>query len=64
MAGSTPRRRTERAMMMRSGPALNQFDPDRQCAHPACQARLSRYNPNRTCAAHGGWQESPVKART
>ena len=50
-------------MAVRSGAALSQFDPNRQCGHPTCHARLSRYNPNSTCAAHGGWQETADSVR-
>lgn len=55
--GATPRRRIERAMTLRNGKPLDQFAAQRHCAAPGCAARLSRYNPNPTCAAHGGWAE-------
>ncbi len=61
---STPRRRSERAMALGSGKPLEAVDGARRCAFPACESRLSRYNPNPTCAAHGGWQEEkPVRRR-
>jgi hypothetical protein len=44
-------------MALRNGKPLDQFAALRQCNVPGCSARLSRYNPNPTCAAHGGWSE-------
>ncbi len=44
-------------MALNGGTPLTQFDGGRSCAHPECSSRLSRYNPNPTCAAHGGWTE-------
>ena len=66
MAAGTPRRRVERAMALGVGKPLDQFSSARECAHPSCTARLSRYNPNPTCAAHGGWTEAkqPRRRRT
>jgi hypothetical protein len=64
MVHATPRRRTERALTVLSGPAIEQFDQGRSCAHPTCNSVLSRYNPNDTCAAHGGWrQDRAVRKR-
>jgi hypothetical protein len=64
--GATPRRRVERAMTLRNGKPLEQFSAQRLCSAPGCCARLSRYNPNPTCSAHGGWAESrqPRRRRT
>ncbi len=61
--GATPRRRVERAMALDGGKPLDQYASDRHCARPQCSARLSRYNPNLTCAAHGGWAESSQPRR-
>lgn len=36
---------------------------ERSCGYPGCAVRLSRYNPNPTCASHGGW-EDPAGAPT
>ena len=33
----------------------------RRCAHPGCATRLSRYNPDDRCTAHGGWSDASVK---
>lgn len=44
-------------MTLRNGKPLDQFAAQRLCSAPGCMARLSRYNPNTTCAAHGGWAE-------
>ncbi|MDQ3710424.1 MAG: hypothetical protein M3387_14185 [Actinomycetota bacterium] len=61
--GATPRRRVERAMALDGGKPLDQYASNRNCTHPQCSARLSRYNPNPTCAAHGGWAENPEPRR-
>lgn len=63
MAYATPRRRTERAITLRGGVALAQFEEGRRCSHPACDSLLSRYNPNDTCAAHGGWRTEAQRHR-
>ncbi len=55
--GATPRRRVERAMALGSGKPLDQVAGKRLCAYPGCGSQLSRYNPNSTCAAHGGWMQ-------
>lgn len=61
---ATPRRRTERIMNVSGGKPLDQYRGDRCCAYPGCDAHLSRYNPDPTCAAHGGWQEEkPARRR-
>lgn len=60
---ATPRRRRERAVALRVGHVLDQFAENRRCAHPECGALLSRYNPNNTCAAHGGWREQQRQRR-
>ena len=44
-------------MALHNGKPLDQIAEQRQCVAPGCTARLSRYNPNPTCAAHGGWSE-------
>lgn len=62
MSNATPRRRVERAMTLRNGKPLDQFSASRHCGAPGCTARLSRYNPQATCAAHGGWSE-PKQSR-
>ena len=54
VSNATPRRRVERAMTLNNGRPLDQFSSQRSCGAPGCTARLSRYNPNATCAAHGG----------
>ncbi|HVM18986.1 MAG TPA: hypothetical protein VM307_03395 [Egibacteraceae bacterium] len=63
MSNATPRRRVERAMTLRNGKPLDQFSAERSCAAPDCSAMLSRYNPNKTCASHGGWREQPTPRR-
>lgn len=63
--GAAPRRRVERAVSLASGKPLDHIDGERHCAHPQCSARLSRYNPNATCATHGGWaDDKAVRRRT
>lgn len=56
-SASTPRRRVERAMSLSSGKPMDQVSGSRACAHPQCQTRLSRYNPDVHCAVHGGWAD-------
>lgn len=36
-------------------------DPGRLCRAPDCITRLSRYNPDGLCTAHGGWTDATVK---
>jgi hypothetical protein len=60
---ATPRRRVERAMTLNVGRPLDTFAAQRHCTYPGCTVRLSRYNPNPTCATHGGWHEPRVPRR-
>jgi hypothetical protein len=57
--GGTPRRRTERAVQLRNGRPVESFSRDRICGRPGCTTKLSQYNPNPSCAAHGGWADDP-----
>ena len=50
-------------MALSNGKPLDQFSTHRSCNAPGCTARLSRYNPNSTCAAHGGWSEEKAPRR-
>jgi hypothetical protein len=50
-------------MTLGAGKPLDQFSGQRQCRYPTCEARLSRYNPDTTCAAHGGWDEAKPSRR-
>jgi hypothetical protein len=50
-------------MALSNGKPLDQFSAQRSCNAPGCTARLSRYNPNQTCAAHGGWSEDKSPRR-
>lgn len=43
------------------GRAPEAVDVGRRCSHPECQTKLSRYNPDDTCTAHGGWSDATVK---
>lgn len=52
---ASPILRTSRAMSLSSGAPLEQQGLTRRCDHPDCTTRLSRYNPDPTCARHGGW---------
>jgi hypothetical protein len=54
---SAPQRRVERPMKISTGRPMDTYDQTRQCRHPECTALLSRYNPNETCAVHGGWAD-------
>lgn len=63
LSPSSPRRRTERAVSLTSGQPLATFAARRSCSLPGCAAQLSRYNPNDTCAAHGGWREANLTSR-
>lgn len=56
---STPQPRIERAMRLRAGKPIDQYEETRRCAYPECAALLSRYNPNPTCGVHGGWADEP-----
>lgn len=38
---------------------VQQFDEDRTCSDPSCGTKLSRYNSQRTCAAHGDENRRP-----
>ena len=65
VSNATPRRRVERAMALSNGKPLEQFPSERCCIAAGCTARLSRYNPKPTCAAHGGWGEAgPARRRS
>lgn len=60
---ATPRRRVERAIALSSGRPVEQYDGigqsgPRCCTYPGCVTRLSRYNPNASCSAHGGWLDA------
>jgi hypothetical protein len=44
-------------MKIRTGRPMDQFETTRRCDHPECTAVLSRYNPNPSCAVHGGWAD-------
>lgn len=61
---STPRRRIERAMSLASGKPVAHIDEQRQCVYPSCVTRLSRYNPNPCCAAHGGWMDDQERRKS
>lgn len=50
-------------MALSNGKPLDQFPPQRRCVAIGCTARLSRYNPNATCASHGGWTEDKEPRR-
>lgn len=50
-------------MALSNGKPLDQFPTARSCKAFGCTARLSRYNPNPTCAAHGGWTEDKEPRR-
>jgi len=50
-------------MSLSSGQPLDRYPAARSCAFPGCVARLSSYNPNSTCAAHGGWQAEKAPRR-
>jgi hypothetical protein len=36
------------------GKALQRFEANRVCGHPACETVLSRYNAESTCSVHSG----------
>jgi hypothetical protein len=38
-----------------AGERLEQYGAGRTCSANGCDARLSRYNPAKTCAVHRGW---------
>lgn len=40
---------------------LQVHERGRRCGHPDCDTRLSRYNPDALCTAHGGWSDATVK---
>lgn len=52
---ASPSLRMSRAITLSSGSPLDRATEDRHCEHPECSTRLSRYNPDATCARHGGW---------
>jgi hypothetical protein len=63
LSNATPRRRIERAMTLNVGKPLDQVTEERRCAATGCTSLLSRYNPNPTCATHGGWSEESAPRR-
>jgi hypothetical protein len=64
MLGSpVPRPRVERAMSLQNGRPVARERDGRSCAVPGCATRLSRYNPNKACATHGGWADSSARRR-
>ncbi len=50
-------------MSLGVGKRLVQYAVGRRCQYPGCNSRLSRYNPNSTCAPHGGWREDNATVR-
>jgi hypothetical protein len=60
---ANPSLRASRAVSLSSGSPMEQADAGRSCAHPDCPTRLSRYNPDATCATHGGWSVDPQPRR-
>lgn len=48
---------------LQSGDPLDDYGAARRCSDPACDARLSRYNPSGTCSLHSGWRSSPQRRR-
>ncbi len=61
---ASPSLRMSRAMALSSGAPLEQSAVTRTCGHPDCTTTLSRYNPDETCARHGGWiAEAPPRRR-
>jgi hypothetical protein len=59
-----PSLRASRAVSLASGAPLEQTSAGRYCSHPDCATLLSRYNPDATCATHGGWSiEAPPRRR-
>ncbi|HTE67782.1 MAG TPA: hypothetical protein VK942_03335, partial [Actinomycetes bacterium] len=43
-----------------AGPMVRAFGDTRTCAKDRCTAQLSRYNPDRRCATHQGWDQQKV----
>jgi hypothetical protein len=62
---ASPMLRMSRAMTLSSGVPLERASTRRTCEHPDCSTTLSRYNPDSTCARHGGWiaEEAPRRRR-
>jgi hypothetical protein len=60
---ANPNLRASRAVALSSGTPLEQSSAGRFCSYPECPTRLSRYNPDSTCAAHGGWAVDPQPRR-
>jgi hypothetical protein len=58
-------RRNGRRRAAGAEPMVRAFGETRTCAEDGCTARLSRYNPARSCAIHQGWdgQEVPRPRR-
>jgi hypothetical protein len=50
-------RRNGRRRGAGAGPMVRAFGETRTCAEDGCTARLSRYNPARSCAIHQGWDQ-------
>jgi hypothetical protein len=53
--------RRSRALTVRAGGSMSEYETDRRCSAPDCRTVLSRYNPASSCAAHAGWQDPPGK---
>jgi hypothetical protein len=63
MAAAQPWRRQPRYERLVSGERISASAQGRTCAHPDCETRLSRYNPDGTCSRHGGWTDDSVPHR-
>jgi uncharacterized protein YqgV (UPF0045/DUF77 family) len=62
-ASAQPWRRQPRYERLVSGERIKVEDSERTCAHPDCETKLSRYNPDGTCSRHGGWTDESVPHR-
>lgn len=60
---ASPMLRMSRAVALSSGAPLERATDRRSCAAPDCTTTLSRYNPDVTCARHGGWIAEPTPRR-
>jgi hypothetical protein len=46
---------------LNTGEPLRVYPRQRRCSHPGCDTRLCRYNPDDTCALHGGWHDRATR---
>lgn len=57
-------RRTTTTPLIAGESQIINFGENRVCAKPSCDTKLSRYNSQSTCSAHGGWYDENARKIT